>query len=326
MNGVGLPPPPPPPPHPASSAGHGGGTSGEASKSTSASSRITLTCDKDSPLDFPAVTLAINPEKIKLAKKSSAQGAANLVTSDFQNSVKASGNLTMTLSGIRLIGSPYTAATIHTLVALATPWPKNSKLTQTGGRSPGLIAIQVPPSGMSSLGTAAAGGGASAGGASSGGAPAGGAPTGGASSGKTAQSSQALSLPKVVFSWGNGLTYPVTVVGVDVDITRVSPTGELISATVTSLNMKMMPKQLSGTNPTSGGRAGRGTHVIVAGDSLVRIAVRNYGDPSAWRAIAAVNSLDDPLRLAVGRQLYLPGPDEIEELDLAGRRGEVIAS
>lgn len=50
----------------------------------------------------------------------------------------------------------------------------------------------------------------------------------------------------------------------------------------------------------SGSGAGR------TSERLDAIAGRMYGDPGAWRAIAAVNRIDDPLHLPVGGELHLP--------------------
>ena len=47
--------------------------------------------------------------------------------------------------------------------------------------------------------------------------------------------------------------------------------------------------------------------VVRQGQTLAGIAAREYGDPRAWRAIAEANGLDDPLALAPGRHLVLPG-------------------
>ena len=49
-------------------------------------------------------------------------------------------------------------------------------------------------------------------------------------------------------------------------------------------------------------------HRIVAGDSLASVAYAEYGDPTAWRALAAFNEVDDPLRVPTGTVLLLPTP------------------
>jgi Contractile injection system tube protein/LysM domain len=47
-------------------------------------------------------------------------------------------------------------------------------------------------------------------------------------------------------------------------------------------------------------------HVVQQGDTITRIAGAAYEDPSAWRAIADHNDLDDPFDLQPGRVLELP--------------------
>jgi nucleoid-associated protein YgaU len=45
----------------------------------------------------------------------------------------------------------------------------------------------------------------------------------------------------------------------------------------------------------------------VAGDSLALLAWREYGDATAWRAIAEANGIDDPMALVPGTELVVPG-------------------
>jgi nucleoid-associated protein YgaU len=47
-------------------------------------------------------------------------------------------------------------------------------------------------------------------------------------------------------------------------------------------------------------------HVVQQGDTITRIAGSAYEDPSAWRAIADHNGLDDPFDLRPGHVLELP--------------------
>jgi hypothetical protein len=61
------------------------------------------------------------------------------------------------------------------------------------------------------------------------------------------------------------------------------------------------------------GTAGAGIAVALAVapdglpvDRLDRLAAEHYGDPGAWRLIAAVNDIDDPLNIAEGTVLALP--------------------
>jgi nucleoid-associated protein YgaU len=44
----------------------------------------------------------------------------------------------------------------------------------------------------------------------------------------------------------------------------------------------------------------------LAGERLEDIAFLYYGDPSAWRVIAAFNGIDDPARVPAGTLLRIP--------------------
>lgn len=59
-------------------------------------------------------------------------------------------------------------------------------------------------------------------------------------------------------------------------------------------------------NPTSGGRRGLESHVVSEGETLHSVAWARYGQAGYWRALAAFNEIDDPLRLAPGTRLLIP--------------------
>ena len=46
--------------------------------------------------------------------------------------------------------------------------------------------------------------------------------------------------------------------------------------------------------------------VVRRGDSLASIAAQVYDDPSAWRAIARANGIENPLAIVPGTKLTLP--------------------
>jgi nucleoid-associated protein YgaU len=48
------------------------------------------------------------------------------------------------------------------------------------------------------------------------------------------------------------------------------------------------------------------SYVLARGDTLALLADRFYFDTGAWREIALANGIDDPRRLAAGRQLTIP--------------------
>lgn len=59
-------------------------------------------------------------------------------------------------------------------------------------------------------------------------------------------------------------------------------------------------------NPTSGGRPGMESHMLVEGESLHAVAWARYGEPGYWRAIADFNGIDDPFRVTPGTRLLIP--------------------
>jgi nucleoid-associated protein YgaU len=64
-------------------------------------------------------------------------------------------------------------------------------------------------------------------------------------------------------------------------------------------------------NPTSGGVPGRAVHLLAPGQTLPGLARDAYDEPGAWRALAAANDIDDPLRVRPGATLYLPARSEL---------------
>ncbi len=61
-------------------------------------------------------------------------------------------------------------------------------------------------------------------------------------------------------------------------------------------------------NPTSGGKPGLQAHVLIEGETLHSVAWAEYGNASYWRAVAALNHIDDPMRISPGTRLLLPSP------------------
>ena len=45
---------------------------------------------------------------------------------------------------------------------------------------------------------------------------------------------------------------------------------------------------------------------MIDGDTLQSVAYRELGKPTYWRAIAELNDIDDPMRLAPGTTLLIP--------------------
>jgi nucleoid-associated protein YgaU len=116
--------------------------------------------------------------------------------------------------------------------------------------------------------------------------------------------------PLVVLHWGSISSFPAYVSSVNAKYTLFSSDGTPLRATC-AVVMEEMPGQPPRQNPTSGSDAARRVHHTVAGDSLPSIAYVTYGDPAQWRALAAYNNIDDPLRVRAGTTLLLPAIEEL---------------
>jgi nucleoid-associated protein YgaU len=114
--------------------------------------------------------------------------------------------------------------------------------------------------------------------------------------------------PWVRFDWGTATTTSfdgvLTMFSVSYPLFDVD--GTPLRATC-SLTIEEAGADTPGQNPTSGSLQANSTHRIIAGDSLPLLAWREYGDATAWRAIAEANDLDDPMILPPGGELVLPG-------------------
>ncbi len=119
--------------------------------------------------------------------------------------------------------------------------------------------------------------------------------------------------PWVRFQWGSVTGFPAHVASVTAKYTLFTAAGLPVRA-VCTVQLEEMGGETAGQNPTSGALAAHTVHTVVAGDSLATLAYQEYGDPTLWRALAAANDIDDPMRLPVGRALLVPA---LEELDSA---------
>lgn len=112
--------------------------------------------------------------------------------------------------------------------------------------------------------------------------------------------------PLVTLDWGGA---PPALAWLLADVTATfqlfDPQGQPIRATV-DLVLDETPTEARPQNPTSGGEPGTRQRTVVGGDSLASVAAEEYGDPGAWRALAAANGIDDPLRLPSGTSLIVP--------------------
>src|SRR5215207_384034 len=117
--------------------------------------------------------------------------------------------------------------------------------------------------------------------------------------------------PLVVLHWGAISSFPAFVTSISAKFTLFNTDGTPIRA-VCSVSLEEMPgERFRKQNPTSGSHEVRRVYRTIAGDSLASVAYAEYGDPAAWRPLAAFNEIDDPLRVRTGTVLLLPSPEEL---------------
>ena len=118
--------------------------------------------------------------------------------------------------------------------------------------------------------------------------------------------------PWVRFEWGSARTtsFDGVLSSLSVTYSLFDVDGKPLRATC-SLSIEEASVDPPGQNPTSGARTARSTHTVVAGDSLPLLAWREYGDATAWRAIAEANGIDDPMALAPGAELVVPALGDV---------------
>ena len=116
--------------------------------------------------------------------------------------------------------------------------------------------------------------------------------------------------PTVVFYWGKKQSFDAHLVSVSAKYEMFDRSGVPIRARV-NVELQEAQAEVAKTNPSSGGLTGNRTHTIAAGDSLHSIAQSNYGSASFWRGLASYNEIDDPLRVAPGRELLVPPLEDI---------------
>lgn len=127
--------------------------------------------------------------------------------------------------------------------------------------------------------------------------------------------------PLVVLHWGAKSYFEVFVKKVKATYKMFDAKGAPIRAEAVC-TFEETPMSAEGQNPTSGGIAGRRTHVVVQGESLQSIAYREYRSADRWRALALANGIEDPFSLRPGTSLLIPPARDAAELAaIGGRRG-----
>jgi hypothetical protein len=121
--------------------------------------------------------------------------------------------------------------------------------------------------------------------------------------------------PVVTFQWGATLSFKCVLKTVSIQFTLFNPAGRPLRATADCTFQQIQsPDEFPKTNPTSGGRTGETIVRLAPRETLDGVAYRSFGRTDLWRAIAAFNGIDDPLRLQPGAEILLPASvDELTE-------------
>lgn len=121
------------------------------------------------------------------------------------------------------------------------------------------------------------------------------------------------SAPMLRLQWGHKNYFKCYIADLQVNYTHFAKHGSPLRAEV-DLTLNEAPDEWPMTNPSSGGQGGERAHHVAAGDTLHSIAHQQYGAPRLWRGLAAVNGIDDPMRLPAGSTVALPELDVVEGL------------
>lgn len=116
--------------------------------------------------------------------------------------------------------------------------------------------------------------------------------------------------PLLEFNWGSSKAldgFRGFLKSVSAQYTMFRSNGTPTRATC-NITLEEFPTPTWPQNPTSGGKPGLQAHVLIEGETLHSVAWAEYGHASYWRALAALNNIDDPLRVSAGTRLLLPSP------------------
>lgn len=114
--------------------------------------------------------------------------------------------------------------------------------------------------------------------------------------------------PYVSFRWGGNKqldSFRGFLRSVTVNYTIFRRDGTPVQAKV-DIVIEGEQEPIEGQNPTSHAANSRRTHRLVDGETIQSVAYAELGRPTYWRAIAELNGIDDPLRVAAGTVLLIP--------------------
>ena len=113
--------------------------------------------------------------------------------------------------------------------------------------------------------------------------------------------------PWVKFQWGPIASYLAVIKSIQIEYTYFATDGTPLRAEVDiSLEQFKDENDRTPQNPTSLTPVPDRSHQVVLGETLESIAFKHYGQTSRWRAIAAANSIQDPLSVEPGTRLRIP--------------------
>ena len=114
--------------------------------------------------------------------------------------------------------------------------------------------------------------------------------------------------PLVAFKWGGNPQLDsffgfLNRVSVNYTVFRLD--GTPIQAKV-DIDDRGAARDVRAAEPDLAGDQRRRVHTMIDGDTLQSVAFQELGKPTYWRAIAELNDIDDPMRLAPGTTLLIP--------------------
>jgi hypothetical protein len=113
--------------------------------------------------------------------------------------------------------------------------------------------------------------------------------------------------PTVQFLWGTYLSFTAVIQRIVSKYTLFLDNGTPVRASVDVTFLQVGEKDVfKPQNPTSGGRTGERIHRLGPRETLDQVAYATFGQTGLWRALAAFNGIDDPLRLQAGDAILLP--------------------
>ena len=122
--------------------------------------------------------------------------------------------------------------------------------------------------------------------------------------------------PWVTFQWGKYLSFKAAITSLICRFTLFLDDGTPVRASVDVVFTQIVDENaFQKQNPTSGGRTGETVHRLAPRETLDQVAYASFGQTGLWRALAAFNGIDDPLRLQAGDPILLPASaDELKAL------------